>query len=142
MSISNKELTSLAIVAIGAIVVAVLVYLSPVPVKSAVDSSKCDVETVTMKTIGHQQSSTLLAAAGNRAWARIELVKDASGVATSTPSLSFDEGAAATLAAGLQISTGTPSIEFGRNTFFPYIGAVTGITGNGSTTVRVTECLY
>lgn len=107
-------------------------------------AAKCSVNTVTSATVGDDISSTVLAANGTRAWAMIEVaLGDANNV-----SLSFDEGAAATLTSGIQLSQSTTSagvlkqIVFGRNTDFPYIGEVTGITNTSSTTVRVTECSY
>ena len=105
-------------------------------------SKSCAVSTVTQATIGNDLSSVVLSAYSNRAWAKIELVETTAGVATNTPSISFDEGADATLTGGLKLSTSTPSITFGLNTYFPYTGAVTGITDVGSTTIRVTECRY
>lgn len=103
---------------------------------------RCNVSSVASAAIGHQVSVTVLAANSLRAWARITLVNNSVGVATSTPYLSFDEGAAATLYNGVTLATSTPSIDFGLNTDFAYVGAVTGITGVGSTTVQVTECVY
>ena len=106
-------------------------------------AAKCSVNTVTAAPIGDDVSLTVLAANETRAWAEISLeTLAADGVATNTPRLSFDEGAAATLNDGRKLSTSTPTIVFGRNTDFPYTGAVTGITNTGSTTVRVTECTY
>jgi len=105
-------------------------------------TKSCAVSTVTAAIVGNEASSAVLSAYSNRAWAKIELVETTSGVATNTPSISFDEGTDATLAGGLKLSTSTPSIVFGLNTDFPYTGAVTGITDVGSTTIRVTECRY
>lgn len=101
-------------------------------------AAKCT-PTHSVATIGHQLSSTILAAAGNRAWARIEL-PTAVGVATNTPRFSFD-GGAATLT-DFALSTSTPNLVFGRATEFPYVDAVTGITDVGSTTINVVQCLY
>ncbi len=139
---TNALLILGAVLSIAVALSVAAVVTIPRLAQGEIDSAKCDVETVTMKTVGADISSTILSAAGNRAWARIQQVRDVAGVATSTVSLSFDEGAAATVNGGLQISTSTPSIEFGRNADLPYVGAVTGITNAGSTTVRVTECLY
>lgn len=103
---------------------------------------KCTTSTVAAAPVGHQVSSTVLAAHSNRAYARIERVVNTLGTATNTPSIAFNDGTAATLTSGLTLSTSTPYIEFGLDTDFPYVGAVTGITETGSTTVRVTECRY
>lgn len=103
---------------------------------------KCTITTIAPATVGNQVSSTVLAASSNRAYARIQQVRDASGAATSTVSLAFNDGSAATVSTGLQLSTTSPFIEFGLDTDFPYVGAVTGITNTGSTTVQVTACNY
>lgn len=103
-------------------------------------AAKCT-PTHSVATIGHQLSSTILSAASNRAWAVITLPTDSVGVATNTPAFSFD-GGSAVLATDYRLSTSTPEIVFGRATVFPYVDAVTGITDVGSTTVRVTQCLY
>jgi len=105
--------------------------------------SGCTVSSVAMKTVGHQLSSTILSAAGNRAWAIIQQPINA----TNTVNVVLDEGNAATITSGIQLSSATTSnsmssFVFGRNTDMPYIGAVTGITNIGSTTVNVIECLY
>lgn len=103
----------------------------------------CSVSTVTMATVGHQQSSTLLSANSSRAWAMIQQPLNA----TNTVALSFDEGAAATLTSGLSLENasttiGMTSITFGLNTDLPYTGAVTGLTNTGSTSVSITQCSY
>ena len=112
----------------------------------------CTVQTVTAATVG-TTSSTVLAAHSNRAWARIQQPLNAS----STISLAFATGTSATAGSGLLLSSATTTsplsfIDFGKNTDFPYTGAVTGIVantngaflvaGNASTTVQVTECRY
>ena len=107
-------------------------------------TTDCNVTTVTAATIGDELSSTILSANANRAYAIIQQTS----AATNTVSLSFDEGAAATLVDGIDFdlsvfATNTPQFrEFGLSTIWPYTGAVTGITDNGSTTLQVTECLY
>jgi hypothetical protein len=102
----------------------------------------CSVATVAAATVGDDISSVVLASSTRRAWATLQIPFSSSAIATNTNSLSFDDGAAATLAGGLELATNTPSISFGRNTDFPYAGAVTGITSTGSTTLRVTQCNY
>lgn len=84
----------------------------------------CTVSTVANSNIG-TTSTTVLAAHSNRAWARITQVQGTTGVATSTPFLSFNAGAAAVVNSGVTLGTTTPSIDFGRNTDFPYTGIVT-----------------
>ena len=104
---------------------------------------RCNVSNVAAAVIGDDLSATVLAANSNRAWARVSLVTDSVGVATSTAYLSFDEGAAATINNGVTLATSTPSVDFGLNTDFPYVGEVTGIIkGTASTTVQITECTY
>lgn len=109
---------------------------------SGVSASKCSTSSTEVATVGHQVSSTLLSANETRAYARIQVMPNA----TNTTSISFDEGAAAVLNEGASISgagtTTMQSIEFGRNTDFPYTGAVTGLNNVGSSTVLVTECSY
>ena len=110
------------------------------PFKGAFDA-KCNV-TQSVATIGDDISSEILAASGVRAWAVIQQPISA----TNTPSLSFDEGAAAVAGQGYTLDDVSSSTDetprFGRNAFFAYTGAVTGITNNGSTTVNVIECNY
>lgn len=110
---------------------------------AGITDASCSVNTVSAVSVGDDVSSTILSAKGNRAYAKIQLVETAGGVATSTVFLSLDEGAAATLNNGLKLATSTPFIEVGRNADNPYTGAITGITnGTASTTVLVTECSY
>ncbi len=111
--------------------------------KAEADSMKCSVSTVTAVAIGNQASTQVLATSTRaRAFAMIQQVRDASGIATSTVSISLENGYNATLGNGIQLSTSTPSLTFGLNTLFPYEGAVQAITNVGSTTLRVTECVY
>lgn len=105
--------------------------------------SACTTSTVARSSIGHQESSLILATSSQRAFARIQAVTTAAGVATSTPYISFNSGVAATVTSGLALATSTPFIDFGLATDFPYTGSVTGIVlGSGTTTVEVTECRY
>ena len=109
-------------------------------------SFACATRTVTRVEVG-TTSNEILPNRSNRAWARIQQIDDA----TSTVYLSFDEGAAAIVDHGLAITDQATStvqfIDFGINTDFPYLGAVTGILTNASvnsasSTVLVTECIY
>ena len=109
---------------------------------SGVNTQSCTTTTVSPVQV-KTTASTILATSSARAYAKIELIKTAGNIATSTPSISFLNGAKATVATGLQLSTTTPSIEFGLDTDFPYTGQVSGIVGAGSSTiVRVTQCVY
>jgi hypothetical protein len=111
----------------------------------SVKAEACTVSTVANVQLGAGTGAqTVLAASGRRAWARISQVQNSAAIATSTPFLSFNAGAAALVNSGVTLGTTTPSIDFGLATDFPYTGAVTGIIGNGgaSTTVQVTQCLY
>jgi hypothetical protein len=110
---------------------------------STIASMHCDVTSTVKAVIGDDLSATLLATSSRRAWARITRVVDVNSIATSTPFLSFYQGAVATINSGIVLSTTTPFIEFGLNSDFPYIGTVTGIlVGAASTTVQITECVY
>lgn len=138
---------------IGAIIIgAALIYgISGIEIRTteapevlgSISSQKCSVSSTLVASVGNQLSSTLLSANETRAWARIQQPLNAS----SSVSLSFDEGAAAVLNRGVVLSSASTteqstSVEFGRATHFPYTGAVTGISSTGSTTVLVTECSY
>ncbi len=101
-------------------------------------SNKCDTYSSTSAVIGDDLSSTILSAYSNRAYARIQVLENS----TDIFNLSFDEGADAEVGKGMSLSSSTPFIEFGLNTNFPYVGAVTGITTTASTTVQVTTCRY
>ena len=103
----------------------------------------CTTSTVAVATVGNQSSVTLLAANSRRAWAQIEQPINA----TNTVSVALNAGTAATLTSGLQLTSATtsnpvPSLSFGLATANPYVGAVTGITNTGSSTVLVTQCNY
>jgi hypothetical protein len=111
------------------------------PSLKGINDSACSVTSTYKAVVGNQLTSTVLSAASNRAYARISLVTNDSGVATSSVYLNFDEGTAAT-SNNMRLSTTTPYYEFGRNTDMPYTGAITGLTTTGSTTVNIIECLY
>lgn len=144
------------ILIIGSIIVLVFagyMIFKPVPQEDPLgggdgfQARSCTISTVANAIIG-TTSSTVLAAHSGRAWARITQVQNTAAIATSTPFLSFNAGASAVANSGVTLGTTTPSIDFGRNTDFPYTGAVTAINANilsivsGSTTVQVTECRY
>ena len=104
---------------------------------------KCTTSTVSAVPVGNQFALQVLATStGQRAYAMLQQVTTAGGVATSSVSLGFNEDVALTSGNGIQLSTSTPTITFGLNTDFPYDGAVRAITDTGSTTLRVTECLF
>jgi hypothetical protein len=95
--------------------------------------------TQTVATVGHQVSTTVLAANSQRAWATIRQPQNA----TNTVSLGF--GTAASAVTGLQLYTPASTSEsytFGKKTDFPFTGAVNGLTSTGSTTVKVVQCVY
>lgn len=107
----------------------------------SVAADKCNVSTTTSRIVGSASSTIVLEANETRAYAKIETLFNA----TNTIYLSFDEGAAAVASKGTALGTTTatnPSIVFGRNTDFPYTGAVMSLASNGTTTVLVTECSY
>ena len=140
-----KSFNKLEIIIIGVLVIALgAVYLGSganknVSLSGSNASQKCEVNTVTAVSIGNQTSVEVLGIASNRAWARIQTLDSEIQAVT----LSFDEGAAATVGNGVQLnSSSTRAIDFGLNTLFPYTGAVTSITSVSSTTVLVTECKF
>jgi len=106
----------------------------------------CTVYSTGPVTVGHQQSSTLLGAYSNRAWAVISTGDNA----TNTVYVAFATSTAATASNGYPLNAANTGgatstkqeVRFGLNTEFPYTGAVTGLTDNGSTTVYVTDCRY
>lgn len=138
-----KKILIISSLAVGAIYL--LLNLPTVNVlgsASGVSTPDCTVSTISPVQV-KTSASQILATSTSRAYARIELIKTATNVATSTPSISFSNGAKATLATGFQLSTTTPSIEFGLDTDFPYTGTVSGIaTAGASTIVRVIQCNY
>ena len=101
-------------------------------------ASKCNVSSVVSVKVGASNSVQVLAST-TRAWARIW-----QPTATSSIYVSFDEDAPAVILAGMELNASTTRgfIDFGRNTEFPYVGSVQAITSGGSTTIRVTECIY
>lgn len=113
-------------------------------VNAEVYSRACSIQSISPVNIGHQLSTQILATTSNRAYARIQIPDNA----TNTVRLAFG-GSSATASNGIIIggaitngATSTPFIEFGLNTDFPFVGAVQGLTDNGSTTVDVTTCIY
>lgn len=109
----------------------------------------CDTVTSSEVVVGASaQVTTVVASHSGNAYSRISMQGDA----TSTVSLSFDEGAQAVNKQGVILgqnggdggsaTTSTQFVEFGRNTDFPYVGTVTGVTNTGTTTVAVTTCRY
>lgn len=109
---------------------------------SSISSQQCTVTTEAGIAVGNQVSVTILAANSRRAWARIALNFNTAGIATSTPWLSFNGGAAAVVGSGTALATTSPTMLFGLNEGFAYTGAVTGITGIATTSVQVTQCVY
>ena len=110
-----------------------------------ISDAACTTSSVAAITVGNQESSTVVSAASNRA---IVLIQQPAN-ATNTVSLSVDEGAAANVGDGLELTAATTTspvthMTFGRhnNADIPYTGAITGITDSGSTTVLVTQCNY
>ncbi len=110
--------------------------------EAEIDSTKCETSTITAVAIGNQASTQVLATSSNRAFAIVQQVRNAAGVASSSVSLALNEDVLATVGNGIQLSTTTPTLTFGINTPLPYTGAVHAITDTASTTLRVTECSY
>lgn len=106
------------------------------------DASACNTNTVTSVVVGNQLSTNVVATTSRRAYVRIELPTDTMGVATNTVAISLNNGNAATAVTGRILSTSTPSMTLGLNTELPYTGTITALTSTGSTTVKVTNCIY
>ena len=139
MSITQRKLFPAAAIAIAALFLFFAFFPSA---RSEVDSQRCNVSTISGAQVGNQLSRQILATTTNRAFTRIEQVRTSDGTATSTVHVAFNGDLPATSGTGLTLSTTTPYIDFGLNTDFPYQGAVQGLTSTGSTTVRITECVY
>ena len=101
----------------------------------------CTVTTATTSLVGRDVSVKLLATSSGRAWARLQQPHG-----TSTIYLALNDAAAATTSGATTLALNATSsmgvFELGRDTNFKYIGAVSGITDNGTTTVKITECTY
>ncbi len=106
------------------------------------DADACTTVSVSSVAVSSSGSTNLVATTSNRAYVRLELPKDAFGVATNTVAVSFNNGAAASASTGSILSTTTPVLEFGLNTLFPYTGTVTASSSVGGTSVKVTICNY
>ena len=113
---------------------------------SNLQSYRCTVSTASVKTVGNQASTQLLATSSRRAWAIIETPSGA----TNTVSLMLNQDVKATVGAGILINATTTNasypvrqeLQFGLNADMPYTGSVQGITNYGSSTAVVTECVY
>lgn len=111
------------------------------PSEAQIYASSCTISTSTARSVGHQASTEILATSSNRAWAIIQVRTNE----TNAVFLNFASGNTAVVNQGMSLGTSTEDmneITFGRNTEFPYVGSVTGITNVSSTTVLVTECNY
>lgn len=134
-----KDTLVLLGLAVGAAIVGILLFSPSQSGTGGTVSRSCEIVTTTAVAVGDDVSSTILSATSGRNWARVQQVRDAGGVATSSVFINF--GATATVDNGIELSTSTPYLEFGFETDNPYTGIVTGITnGAASTTVLVTEC--
>lgn len=103
----------------------------------------CQTSTST-RSLVNTTSRQVLATSSQRAFARISIdIATSTVIATSSINLAFNEDATVGAGTSTLLSSSTPHfIEFGRNTDFPYTGAVQGATDSGATTVFVTECVY
>lgn len=91
-------------------------------------------------TLGHQRVIQILPARANRAWVRLLQPVNA----TNTVYVSYG-GTASVSSDYLTTATATSPVVSdlsGLNTDFPFVGAVTALTSTGSSTIRVTECIY
>lgn len=109
--------------------------------QGGLNANSCTMLSVASVAIGNQSATEILASKPNRAWARIQNIRNA----TNTPALSFENTATLTtgIRLGSELTTTTPAyFELGLNTDFPYTGSTSAITDNGSTTVNIVDCLY
>ena len=111
----------------------------------AKDGANCDITTSTLKTVGPQESTEVLATTTDRSYARISVGDNA----TNTVFIQLNDVEATVAASPIVLNgantngaSSTPSIEFGLTTLFPYLGVVEILTDNGTTTVGVIECAY
>lgn len=102
-------------------------------------ATKCETSISSATDLLTSTSSTILATSTRRSFARIQILDSENGIAW----LSFDEGAVASTSRGVElVADSEEAIEFGLNTDFPYVGAVTGIATVATTTLFITECTY
>lgn len=139
MTIQKTIIAIFAVLLLGAFTAITV----PFVVKSESTSSACRVASTTRVKVGNQSSVMVVGTTTNRAYTRISQLDNA----TNTVSVSFSQGAAATLTTGQVLSIGAATgtqytLEAGLNTDFPYTDAITAITDKGSTTVIVTNCTY
>src|SRR5574343_40123 len=129
-------------VGIGIVIIAILIFVKDASFggDGGMQASGCTV-TETTATVGKDLAGTILSANGRRAWARVQMPS----AATNTVYVSF--GGTSSVGTGVVLgnqgaTTTTNYIDFGRNTDFPYVGAVTGMSSVGTSTVLVAECKY
>jgi len=106
----------------------------------------CRVVRQAVVVVGHQEPLALNSATtSNRAIVTVQQPPNA----TNTLSISFIgnavSGQGLTLNRDVTVpdnASTTDTLQFGRNTKFPYNGTVSAITDVGSSTVNVVECVY
>lgn len=131
---------------VGAILLGGFLFVSSNSTALAGISDAQCTATTTRVNVGNQLSTSILSAAGNRAWASVQLPANA----TNTVYLGFGITAISGMGYILEPvadgiapnATTSPSIQFGRNALLPYTGAVNALTSLGSSTLIVTECTY
>ena len=133
----------IALIIAGAAMVSALKKSAALGGAGFVNSQSCTVSRITATTTANQLSTMVLGTTTRRAWAIIEQPVNA----TNTVALSFNHGAPATLTSGIDLenastTNGLTEIRFGLNTDFPYTGSVYALTSTGSTTLKITECVY
>ena len=106
----------------------------------------CATASSTTFAVGKDLSSVIIGTTSARAFGKLMLFPNA----TNTVYVAFD-GKTATVANGFPIfTTGSPTasssevafLEFGLDTDFPYTGAISVISNNGSTTLNAINCAY
>jgi hypothetical protein len=143
----NKErliAQAIAIALFGFIlfVFSVVTQNGPNQALAEINSSGCTASSSVI-TIGHQASTMIAPPNSNRASLHVEQPDIATNTVYSRLSSSAATTANGTLILEKVSSTSTRSwYELGKNTSLPYTGAVTAITDTGSSSVRVTECIY
>lgn len=146
----------IASIAVGIILVAGLVWFfffrnqQSFGAGAGQTATSCNVTTIVSTLVGPKTSkggTTILPAKSNRAWARVQPVTTSTAVFyLGFGSNAILGGSLALVQIGSPATTGTTTasyLDFGRNTDFPYTGAVTAINDTtASSSMMITECLY
>lgn len=103
---------------------------------------ECRITTNSTIAIGPSNSVSIVGTSSRRAYVRLQLNELATGAATSTVFLQFNDQDA-TVNSPVRLATSTNVFEAGLNTDFNYVGAIKAInSGSASTTLLVTDCVF